>query len=142
MQQKARLVLGQLMFAAGCLAPDLWGADLPGAEGSCAAEPLLVSPWHKGSIPALPPRVAPQCVSRTDLTFLVLWGDSHPRHKLGGTCKGGARTECQARALPLLGHQHSTTRRKPRRNCSGTLVLVLTSRVSSTFWRSIQVTPV
>lgn len=33
LQQKARLVLGQLMFAAGCLAPGLRSADLPGARG-------------------------------------------------------------------------------------------------------------
>lgn len=42
----------------------------------------------------------------------------------------GAHTAWRGRALPLVGHQHSATRRKPRRICSGTLVL--TSQLSGT----------
>lgn len=75
------------------------------------------------SASSLPPWVLAECMARTDLTFRTLWGESHPHHRLRGICKGRAHTVWPERALPLVGHQHSAARRKPRRNCSGTLVL-------------------
>lgn len=56
MQQKARLVLGQLMFAAGCLPPGLWSADLPEARGellcrasACVSFAQVLHPYLRGS---------------------------------------------------------------------------------------------
>lgn len=114
-----------------CRLPCSWSVECwPARSPRGIAPQSFCSSLLCTSAPSLPPRLVAECMAHTDLTFRVLWGESHPRHKLGGICKGRAHTAWRGRALPLAGHQHSATRRKPRRNCSGTLVL--TSQLSST----------
>lgn len=54
LQQKARLVLGQLTFAAGCLAPGLWSSALPGARGELHCRAPAQLSFAQGLHPCLP----------------------------------------------------------------------------------------
>lgn len=69
-------------------------------------------------------------MARTQLTSQVLWGESHPHHKLGGTCRGRAHAVWQARLCLWLYISTQPQEESPEENCSGTQVL--TSQLSGT----------
>lgn len=117
-----------LSWASSCLLQAALLQACQEPKGNCAAELLLVPPLHKGSIPSSVGRGRARGPSQPDLQGALGWVTATPQ--AGWDLQGRAHTVWQGRALPLVGHQHSATRRKPRRKCSGTLVL--TSWLSST----------